>query len=766
MFLLAAVTVAPAAADSCVWFSHDDSIRQVQTSINQVTRVVPLRNPHRLLMNAEDCGVWTLDKHDRRILRFSAEGALEREIRIRDVDPRLDEVERLHLDPYSQSLWVTDDRRIFHISSSGTLLGSFGAPGEIRRLRVGLDQTLWVLGKRDLWHFDPAGNLLATHTLGRHLAGDARYFVIDNVGGLIWLADDNELARLKLSDPVEQPPLRIRLQHHITGFTLDPFAGNIWVAQRETLLAFSRAGSLAYSADLEAFNIRKPEKLGFDPASRSIWVGAEKSVSRFSDTGQFVIRFSARDGDEALGVPTFRVQPTLALIRPPPEALTNSPQPEFRLGYGAECNGISCGFPTSYFSAYQLSATLNAQPVGSAFLFDANTLESSFTPSSRLPEGTNSFIAQVNDGFGHSSNSISNAFTVDTIAPRFLTLTPTDGSVFQTPLAMLQGTIDDPQATVVLNGLGLSQTGQTFGFPVVLAPGLNSFTLSALDRAGNATGAVLRLTFVPVSVTIESPANGASVTADSVLMSGTFQGPLNTGVTVNGVIAAIIGNQYFANVPLTAGANTIVVTATAPDGTRQSATVQVTSSGASATRVTGTPLQGIAPLTVTFTITSDQPIQSVNGEFTAGSPFSVAPFNGTLSFTYQQPGAHTAIFNVVRADGTTVTKSLRIVVQSVQEVDQLLRQVWGGLVSALVRGDKSGAMQYLNVKAKAQYEPVFDALLPNMPQIFGGFSSLQSVAIREEIGEYAVSRVIDGVNRIFLIYLLRDGDGVWRVDSM
>jgi PKD repeat protein len=208
------------------------------------------------------------------------------------------------------------------------------------------------------------------------------------------------------------------------------------------------------------------------------------------------------------------------------------------------------------------------------------------------------------------------------------------------------------------------------------------------------------------------------------------------------------------------------VTATGTDGTQASASVQVTSSGASPTRVTGTPLQGIAPLTVTFSITSDQPIQSVNGEFAAGSPFSVSPFNGTLSFTYQQPGAHTAIFNVVRADGTTVTKTLRIGVQSVEQVDQQLRQVWSGLTSALVRGDKAQAMQYLSQQVREKYGPVFDALLPIMTQIPGSFSGLQTVTIDGALGEYAVNRTIDGVNRIFFIYFLRDTDGVWRADSM
>jgi hypothetical protein len=137
-----------------------------------------------------------------------------------------------------------------------------------------------------------------------------------------------------------------------------------------------------------------------------------------------------------------------------------------------------------------------------------------------------------------------------------------------------------------------------------------------------------------------------------------------------------------------------------------------------------------------------------------------------LSFTCEQPGAYEARFNITHTDGTTVTKTLRIVVQDQQQLDQQLRQVWTGMTAALVRGDKAGAMQYLNLQAKEKYGPVFDALLPNMVQILGSFSDLESMDIDGTVGEYAVNRIIDGINRIFFIYFLRDVDGVWRVDSM
>ena len=86
--------------------------------------------------------------------------------------------------------------------------------------------------------------------------------------------------------------------------------------------------------------------------------------------------------------------------------------------------------------------------------------------------------------------------------------------------------------------------------------------------------------------------------------------------------------------------------------------------------------------------------------------------------------------------------------------------------SALIAGDKARALSYLNVQAKTKYGPVFDALIPQMSNIVTSYSPLQRVDISENIGEYAVNRTIDGVDRIFFIYFLLDADGVWRLDSM
>jgi len=61
------------------------------------------------------------------------------------------------------------------------------------------------------------------------------------------------------------------------------------------------------------------------------------------------------------------------------------------------------------------------------------------------------------------------------------------------------------------------------------------------------------------------------------------------------------------------------------------------------------------------------------------------------------------------------------------------------------------ALSYLNTGAKAKYGPVFEVLLPNMPEIVASYSPLMQVSLSDNIGEFAVNRTIDGELKIFLL---------------
>lgn len=795
--ILLALVVAPsqALAAACIWFADGESIKQVNTDDNTVAVEVPMAAPRRLVMNETDCSVWALRNTNGRLRKFDPAGNEVRNVNVLNLDPLLGQSLRIRLDPFDDSLWVTGEQRIAHLDADATaVIAAFDAPADIRRFRVGMDQNLWVLGKRKLWRFTREGALMEERLLDPVLQGEARYFAVDELRRTIWVAGESQVARMG-TDSADAPVIVAQVPEGTTGFALDPVTGRVWYGRPTSIVGLKRDGTPFAQIDLAALGLAGLHKLRFDPASRSLWAGFTQQLARFTDTGEPVAILAAADyDDEAIGVPPFKVRPRLTLERPPEDGIVDRRRPVFELLYGASCNASDCDVPRNYHSSAELSARLNGVQVGGEFTFDPDTRKATFRPADPLPQGLSSFTARLTDRFGHKSNAIDATFTVDTIAPAFGPIQPPAGTTVTNPQVTLSGSINEPGSSVMLNNAqAFNAQGPNPQFPqppdlafswgLTLQPGANDIQLSAVDPAGNVSSTAHTLNFggggggAP-QVAIQSPAAGATIADDQVIVSGTWSGPSNTGITVNGVIAAIDGNRFFATVPLAPGANTITVVATAPDGTQVSSTAEVASTGPSPTRVTASTLQGFAPLEVQFTVTSDREIQSVDGNFAVGYEvcggelgchqpglFSVSATE-PLSFTYEEPGSYEAVFNVRHTDGTTVTKTLRIIVQNQEQIDQQLRQVWAGLTSALARGDKATAMQHLNTRAQNKYGPVFDALLPNMGTIVASFSVLQVHEIDETVGSYAVNRIIDGLNRIFFIYFIRDGDGVWRLDSM
>ena len=364
------------------------------------------------------------------------------------------------------------------------------------------------------------------------------------------------------------------------GLALNPQDNSAWLAGQNTLTEYALNGGLLHTANLPP-KLTNPIALVFDYASNGLWLGHIGGLSRFDVRGNYLATIPANVQVSAIGKSPFVIPvPTVALVNPPDHGLINNPKRPLQLIYGALCAGQPCRFPNSYYSGYRLSALLNAQQIGSSFIFDPVTALSSYTPSVRLPEGINTLSAQVTDQNGRISELLNASFTLDTIPPKFLNITPADKSVFQVPQITIQGSVDDPQVYVVLGnytGPGTNPAKQNFSYPVTLALGGNTFNLSAYDLAGNLATLALTYTYSPLLITIGSPAPNAVIDAKTATVTGSFSGATTATVNVNGVNATVTGTSYGATVPLIYGSNTLTVSATAPNGATASQSVTVTS---------------------------------------------------------------------------------------------------------------------------------------------------------------------------------------------
>lgn len=176
-------------------------------------------------------------------------------------------------------------------------------------------------------------------------------------------------------------------------------------------------------------------------------------------------------------------------------------------------------------------------------------------------------------------------------SPTVSLTSPAKGATLSAPaIIALSASASDADGTVTqvqfFQGITLLGTDTsapyTFSWTSVTA-GSYSLTAKATDNGG----AVTTSTAVPVTVTapvapiIASPADGASIYASSVTVSGTYSGDRYTTTVLadNGnssVVATLNGNNYSATLPLFRGSNTLTIHVDRMDKTYDTATITVT----------------------------------------------------------------------------------------------------------------------------------------------------------------------------------------------
>lgn len=626
-----------------------------------------------------------------------------------------------------------------------------------------------------MWRYRADGRLLATYSLGGDLSGSAKRLAYDSLRKLAWIAGEHQLILL---DPATgQRKLNLSFSNEVKAIALDPLTGALWFTHGNWLKRMQADSQLTAAIDLGATGIREAETLDFDPVARQLWLGGERVLARFDTSGALIVRLDVGGEVEAIGTAAFSVEPTLGLIRPQHNALTNTPTPTFILQYGTLCTGQPCSLDAGYHAGMSLAATLDGQGLA-GFQYDAASQQAVHTPANRLAEGAHNFSASILDIFGHRSPVIASTFTIDSVPPVFTAISPADGSAVTTPTLLIQGSVDDPTASVVLenlanwNGQGANPATQHFSYTVTLKPGLNMFTLTAIDKAGNTASKSLYVSYAAsaVSVAIDSPTDGAVIAGDRVLVSGRYQGPPNTGITVNGVVAVMDGARFYASVPLVSGENALIITATTPDGAMVSKNVTVTNTTSPVFNVLASTLEGVAPLQVDFEVTLNNApsFGRIDVDFDGDGAVDFSSFDplAPIQFTYVVAGSYVAKFVVTDTSGVATIQALPMVVKTPEQTDAFFSDIWNGMNVSLAAGNKAQALRYLTEPAQQKYGPVFDILMPSFASVVASYSPLQRASVSSDLAEYAVNRTIEGVDRIFLIYFLRDSDGVWRLDAM
>lgn len=278
----------------------------------------------------------------------------------------------------------------------------------------------------------------------------------------------------------------------------------------------------------------------------------------------------------------------------------------------------------------------------------------------------------------------------------------------------------------------------------------------------------MTVTVAQLELAVTNQVDGGTINDNFVGIVGTLQAPPNSGVTVNGVVAQIVGTTFYAtDVPLAQGTNLLAVTVTSFHGQSATQSLSLASTGPAPIQILATPTYGPAPLRVDFTAANNGPnaIQRIEGDIDGNGTIDITT-TGDFYALYPTPGVRQATVTVTDTAGNAFSRTFPIVVRNPDDVDQSLRGIWRGFSAALVSGDMAGALEHFMTQSRPRYAAIFGALAPQLPVIAEAFSTLQKVSTDEDIADYAINRTVNGSNLIFLVTFIRDKDGVWRLEGM
>lgn len=279
-----------------------------------------------------------------------------------------------------------------------------------------------------------------------------------------------------------------------------------------------------------------------------------------------------------------------------------------------------------------------------------------------------------------------------------------------------------------------------------------------------------------LSVTITSPATGATTGDSTVDVSGTFVGPVNTGIAVNGIAGYTSSSQFLVpNVPLISGANTLSLTATILPGATATNTGSITQSGTATPIVVATdrPI-GYAPFVEHFTyligaLPGNATINAVaiNFKGTGGNDYSGPLANAPKSYTYQQPGLYTAQFQFTDSNNAVYTIKRSVLIQDLVVQRGVLCDVYGYLRNRLNAQDATNAGYALQPVIRNDYISFFNQLGASMPATAQQLGVIVDGQLGIGFADLLLVRDNPDQSRSgFPLRLTLGTDGVWRISEM
>ncbi|MBI5676511.1 MAG: hypothetical protein HZC48_11940 [Nitrospirae bacterium] len=241
-----------------------------------------------------------------------------------------------------------------------------------------------------------------------------------------------------------------------------------------------------------------------------------------------------------------------------------------------------------------------------------------------------------------------------------------------------------------------------------------------------------------------------------------------TGVTVNGIVAAVYGTRFIANnVPLTEGSNTITVTAT--DTVSSPATSSITVNAVTTgnyIKLSSNIDSGIAPLELTLKIDASFSIDNSSINITGPSEAEFLPSsNDEYKVKIKAEGIYYVTASVTGPDSIVYQDTIAITVLNKDQLNIMLKGKWDGMKGALENQDVEGAVALFLSSSQERYRDIFSAITDQLPGIAANMNAIEIIYAEEGIAQYRIKRTEDVGEVTYYIYFAIDENGLWKIQQ-
>lgn len=304
-------------------------------------------------------------------------------------------------------------------------------------------------------------------------------------------------------------------------------------------------------------------------------------------------------------------------------------------------------------------------------------------------------------------------------------------------------------------------------------PGTHVVVAAVYDTAGNfGSSAPVELVVRPIRIGLSSPSPGAVAEDGTLFVEGTFEGPANVGVLVNGVAATVApGGRFFINaLPVPAGPSSLTATMSTIDGARASTSVDVIGAeddARVAQRVYASASEGLDSAAVDLSVGGADDVASWRVLDSNGTTLMQggSTTGGLATLHLPSPGLYRHTIEVTDRTNRVVLKNVLTLVSSAADVEASRMAVVLRFLNALRREQRDRALGTLTAGLAVQFGGVYDALKGHWSDIIGALGTPGAFSTDLDLFSAALTRERGGQRYLYLIEGMRDSDGVWRIDS-